>query len=52
LARGDWRIRTETATRVSCTPERFTITATLAAFEGDARIASRSWERVIPRRLV
>ena len=52
LARGDWRIRTETATRVSCTPENFKITATLDAFEGDTKIAGRSWERVIPRRLV
>ena len=52
LTRGDWRIRTETHTRVSCTCDDFKITATLDAFEGDEKVAGRTWEKTIPRRLV
>ncbi|CAM5304647.1 putative CocE/NonD family hydrolase [Aquamicrobium terrae] len=52
LARGDWRIRTETATRVSCTPTEFVINASLDAFEGEEKVAGRLWEKKIPRRLV
>jgi putative CocE/NonD family hydrolase len=52
LQRGDWRIRTETATRVSCTPTDFVVTASLDAFEGDEKVVGRVWEKVIPRRLV
>ncbi len=52
LARGDWRVRTETATRVSCTPTEFVITASLDAFEGEEKVAGRVWEKKIPRRLV
>ena len=41
LSRGDWRIRTETRTRVGCTATSFEITATLEAFEGETRVANR-----------
>ena len=49
LSRGDWRIRTETRTRVGCTATSFEITATLEAFEGETRVANRAWTRSIPR---
>lgn len=52
MARGDWRIRTETSSVVSCTEAAFTIAARLNAFEGDERIATRQWTQTIPRRLV
>jgi len=52
LSRGDWRIRTETRTRVACTPTSFEITASLEAFEGEARVASRNWKRSIRRQHV
>lgn len=49
LTRGDWLIRTETLTRVSCTTETFEIEASLDAFEGEEQVASRTWKRSIPR---
>ena len=52
LTRGDWRIRTQTATRVTCTPETFEISASMEAFEGEERVAHRDWKRIIPRLLV
>ncbi|MEP9373459.1 CocE/NonD family hydrolase [Mesorhizobium sp. KR1-2] len=52
LSRDEWHVRTETYTYVSCTPDTFEITATMDAFEGDVRIASRNWKRSIPRLLV
>jgi hypothetical protein len=52
LGRGDWRIRTETRTVFTATADRFLITATLEAFEGETRIATRAFERSIPRDLV
>ena len=39
LSRGDWRIRTETQTRVGCTATSFEITASLEAYEGETRVA-------------
>ena len=52
LSRGDWRIRTETATRVSCTQKTFEIEATLDAFESERQVASRTWRSSIPRVLL
>ena len=52
LTRGDWRIRTETCTRVACTATSFEITASLEAFEGEVRVASRNWKRSIRRQHV
>ena len=52
LTRGDWRIRTKTATQVGCTATTFEITASMEAFEGDVLIKSRSWKKSIPRLLV
>jgi uncharacterized protein len=52
LRRCDWHIRTDTSTRVSCTAETFEIEASLEAFEGEARVATRTWRQSIARRLV
>ena len=52
LSRGDWRIRTETHTHVACTATSFEITASLEAFEGEARVASRNWKQSIRRQHV
>jgi len=52
LTRGDWRIRTETETRVNCTPKEFVVTASLEAFEGEEKVTGRVWKKAIPRRLV
>jgi uncharacterized protein len=51
-ARGDWRIRTESRTVMTCTAEGFRIAATLEAFEGGQRLFSRTWDRQVPRDLV
>ncbi len=52
LARGDWRVRTETETRFRATKEEFLIQATLDAYEGDMRVYSQNWDRRIKRNLV
>ncbi|MEU4674007.1 CocE/NonD family hydrolase [Amycolatopsis sp. NPDC023774] len=50
--RGDWSARSETSTRVSCTPEEFVVDARLDAYHGDRRIVSRNWHRTVPRDLI
>ncbi|WIX79242.1 CocE/NonD family hydrolase [Amycolatopsis carbonis] len=50
--RGEWSARSETRTRVSCTPDEFIVDARLDAYEGARRIMSRNWHRVVPRDLV
>ena len=49
MARGSWKIRTETRTRLSSTREEFLISASLEAFEGDTQVFHKAWERRIPR---
>ncbi|MBI1776481.1 MAG: CocE/NonD family hydrolase [Proteobacteria bacterium] len=49
LSRGDWRVRTETRTRMHASRSHFHIEASLDAFEGTARVFSRSWQEAIPR---
>ena len=48
-ARGDWDVRTETRTLLTCTPTTFVLDATLDAYEGARRLCSLSWSRTIPR---
>jgi uncharacterized protein len=52
FVRDDWRVETVTHTLLTCTAESFRIQATLDAFEGDSRVAARSWDRTIPRDLL
>ena len=47
--RGDWNIRTETVTRLTMDATHFHIAASLVAFEGDVRVAERSWTDQIAR---
>jgi predicted acyl esterase len=45
IRRGDWEVRTETATTLSATAEEFVIHARLDAFEGEKRMFARNWDR-------
>ncbi|KZB79318.1 CocE/NonD family hydrolase [Amycolatopsis regifaucium] len=49
FSRGDWEARSETRTRVSCTPTEFVIDAQLDGYEGERRVFSRNWHRTVPR---
>jgi hypothetical protein len=51
-ARGDWRTRVETRTRMRASRDQFLIDAELDAYEGERRVFSRSWHAEIPRDLV
>ena len=50
--RGDWKVETRTRTVLTSTAEHFHLYADLDAFEGDKRVFSRSWDRLIKRDLV
>jgi putative CocE/NonD family hydrolase len=52
FTRGSWDVRTVTHTVLTCTAEEFRIRATLDAYEGETRVAAKSWDRTIPRRLL
>ncbi|HYC44402.1 MAG TPA: CocE/NonD family hydrolase [Burkholderiales bacterium] len=47
--RGDWRIRTESRTHVSCTKKDFVIRGKLEAYEGDKPVFGREFEERVPR---
>jgi hypothetical protein len=47
--RGTWQVRTVTRTVLTSSATHFRIRADLDAYEGDARIYSKSWDREIPR---
>jgi hypothetical protein len=49
MARGPWSIETRTRTVMTSTPTEFRLRATLDAWEGEARIASKEWDSTIPR---
>jgi putative CocE/NonD family hydrolase len=49
LRRSDWTVRIETRTRLSAATHAFHLQAELEAYEGDACIFSRDWDRTIPR---
>ncbi|MBA1148984.1 CocE/NonD family hydrolase [Ectothiorhodospiraceae bacterium WFHF3C12] len=48
-ARAGWSIETVTRTVLTCDRENFYLHAELDAYEGDARVYSQNWNRVIPR---
>ena len=52
LARGDWSTRVETTSVMTSDADSFLLTDTLAAYEGEQRIFSKSWSIAIPRDLV
>ncbi len=47
--REDWAVRVETTSRMTADRTHFYLTNRLEAFEGEVRVAARSWERKIPR---
>ncbi|HTO83903.1 MAG TPA: CocE/NonD family hydrolase [Methylomirabilota bacterium] len=47
--RGEWRIRTETRTRLTCTATEFRLQAALEAWDGDERVFTRDWDLSFPR---
>jgi len=52
LCRDGWDIQTITNTVMSCTPETFSIQASLEAFENGEQVFFREWETQIPRKLL
>ena len=52
LKRRDWEIMTLTRTVLTSTRTHFRIRATLDAYEGDARIFSKSWDEKIARDMI
>lgn len=50
--RGDWDVRAETHTVLSCDHQNFMIHARLDAFEGERRVYSYNWDERIPRDLM
>jgi uncharacterized protein len=51
-SRGDWKVRTETYSAMRATKTHWHVTGRLEAYEGDALIFSRDWDRKIKRKLV
>ncbi|MEX2599752.1 MAG: CocE/NonD family hydrolase [Dehalococcoidia bacterium] len=49
LKRGEWAVRTETRTILTCNAEEFQVHAQLDAYEGPKRVFSRNWDSTIPR---
>jgi putative CocE/NonD family hydrolase len=47
--RGDWQVRTEMSTRVTCDRRHFHVTARLEGYEGDARVFEREFTERIAR---
>jgi uncharacterized protein len=47
--RGDWRIRTDSRTHVSCTKREFLVRARLEAYEGERKVFERDFEERIRR---
>jgi uncharacterized protein len=52
FGRGDWQVRTETKTVLTCTADEFVIRADLDAYEGDTRVYSETWDRTVARDLL
>ncbi|MBP1908288.1 CocE/NonD family hydrolase [Methanolobus bombayensis] len=52
LKRKDWHTTNITRTVLTSTKTHFCIRATLDAYEGDARIFSKSWDERIPRQMM
>lgn len=50
--RGDWRVRTETWSALTADETHFHLTARIEAYEGDALVFERGFEKTIERKLV
>jgi predicted acyl esterase len=51
-ARGDWKVRTETHSAMTASKTHFHVTGRLEAYEGDALVLTRSWDKKIKRQLL
>ena len=51
VGRGDWRTRVATTSHMTSDAERYRVTQTLDAYEGDTRIFARNWVLECPRDL-
>ncbi len=49
LRRGDWTVRLELSTRLTCTADTFRLEAELTAREGEEIVQTREWDETIPR---
>jgi len=52
LERGDWKMRSETETRLTCDRDDFIIEARMRAWAGDDLVHEQSWDERVPRHLV
>lgn len=52
LRRGDWSVRCETYSTMTSDATTFTVTARIEAYEGDALVFERDFNKVVPRNLV
>jgi len=52
IGRGDWRIRSETDSVMTCDAGAFHVTVVVRAFEGEACGFARTWTYTFPRELV
>ena len=51
VARGDWRVRIETALHLSCTADEFLLRASMQASEAETEVCRRDWDCRVPRSL-
>jgi uncharacterized protein len=49
VGRGQWRVTVRTSSTMSATPSSFQVTNVLDAYEGDARVFTRTWNAEVPR---
>jgi len=52
LERGDWQVRTETFSEMTCDSGHFHLSARLEAFEGGELYYEKSWKHSVPRKFV
>jgi hypothetical protein len=52
MARGRWKVRTETYSELTATRDHWLIKGRLEAFEGRRKILTRKWNEKIERKLV
>jgi hypothetical protein len=49
VGRGQWRATVRTVSTMSATARSFQVTNVLDAYEGDARVFTRTWNAEVPR---
>ncbi|MFM9372603.1 CocE/NonD family hydrolase [Streptomyces sp. Da 82-17] len=52
FTRGDWQVRTETRTTLTCTADELQLDAQLDGYEGARRVYSRNWYETVRRDLL